>query len=90
MARAKITAAKAATKAKGEGAGRPRVNISATDLKKAAKMKKAGSTWQEIRDELGVKTSSGRFRELWEERKAPSKSGKKGKKGKKNKAASPS
>lgn len=95
--------AKAATKSKtkkSEGAGRPRVNISVTDLRKAAKMKKAGSTWQEIRDELGVKTSSGRFRELWDEndidgpeareRKAPSKSGKKGKKGKGKKAASPS
>lgn len=97
MAKAAASKTKKDTKAK--GAGRPKVTISQADLKKAAKMKKGGSTWQEIRDELGVKTSSGRFHELWDEngidapevreRKAPG-SKSKGKKGKKKKAASPS
>ena len=98
MAKAAASKTKKDTKAK--GAGRPKVAISVTDLRKAAKMKKGGSTWQEIRDELGVKTSSGRFHELWaendidapevRERKAPGSKGKKGKKGKGKKAASPS
>lgn len=62
---------KAAPKAKSngeaKGGGRPRVTFTQAQLEKSAKMKREGKTWNQIRESLGVKTSSGQFQKLWDE-----------------------
>lgn len=35
------------------------------DLRRAAKMRAKGATWNAIREALGVKTQSGQFQVLW-------------------------
>jgi hypothetical protein len=63
-AKSKTTANKAAN---GKRPGRkPASKLTEAQLKKAAKMKLDGSTWNEIRESLGVKTSSGTFQALWD------------------------